>query len=365
MPKKKKAKTNKNNPNPLPSGGDPLTNAEETAQFLSVANSLLQHNDASFDALRTEVTQLRTQNLLQKQQQHIDIDELKGGKEHLQHHLDIANETTKTLQETVRRLGLEQTNHVQRTTEAREQMKERQANETKELRLELERLQRENQTLSEYRDKKDEHDKKIEALEDELTATKAKYEERLRAKDVDLQEQTEHLIQRLNSEVKRTKEEMNKKMVDELASTTKHTMEENSRLITELQFQSHRIHKLGKCGDGGKRHGCASLRVWFTDVVLLVLLVLLPMCVSLCCARSSWKYKNEFKKQIVEKGRVQPRRHAIDQCKTNSILHEIVYSDAKRGRGKEKRNLFARRRTNERGKSKKSGRERCRCWSVV
>ena len=284
MPKKKKAKTNKNNPNPLPSGGDPLTNAEETAQFLSVANSLLQHNDASFDALRTEVTQLRTQNLLQKQQQHIDIDELKGGKEHLQHHLDIANETTKTLQETVRRLGLEHTNHVQRTTEAREQMKERQANETKELRLELERLQRENQTLSEYRDKKDEHDRKIEALEDELTATKAKYEERLRAKDVDLQEQTEHLIQRLNSEVKRTKEEMNKKMVDELASTTKHTMEENSRLITELQFQSHRIHKLGKWGRRGgegmdaRRCGCGSLMLccWFVvgfvaDVCVLVL----------------------------------------------------------------------------------------------
>ena len=111
-------------------------------------------------------------------------------------------------------------------------------------------------------------------MEDDLTATKAKYEERLRSKDLDLQEQTEHLIQRLNSEVKRTKEEMNKKMVDELASTTKHTMEENSRLITELQFQSHRIHKLGKWSMDACRRDCGSLMpcCWFV----------VDVCVSLC-----------------------------------------------------------------------------------
>ena len=142
MPKKKKTKTNKNKPNPPPSGGDPISNAEETAQFLSVANSLLQHNDASFEALRTEVNQLRTQNLLQKQQHNIDIDELKGGKEHLQNHLDIANETTKTLQQQVVQLELEHAEHVKQTTLVHEQTQLSQTKDMNELRLELERLQR-------------------------------------------------------------------------------------------------------------------------------------------------------------------------------------------------------------------------------
>jgi hypothetical protein len=84
----------------------------------------------------------------------------------------------------------------------------------------------------------------VKNLEIEKNNIKSKYEERLRSKDIELREQTEHLIQRLNTEVKRTKEEMNNKMRNELASTTKQTMEENLRLMTELQFQSHRIHKL-------------------------------------------------------------------------------------------------------------------------
>ena len=46
---------------------------------------------------------------------------------------------------------------------------------------------------------------------------------------VELQTETEHLIQRLNHEVTRTREDMMSKMRNELNETTKHTMEENSR----------------------------------------------------------------------------------------------------------------------------------------
>ena len=244
MPKKKKS-TSKKNSDKTPSTGDPMSSADNT-QFLQVAGALLANNDASTDLLRNEVTELRERHISQKRAMESEKDELIKSREHIQHNLDKSKVRTKELETQVETLEQDKITHLEQITEQNEERRRSNNEEVRSIRDSLDSVTRELQTLSEFRDKKDEHDIKITKLTAKNETTVTKYEERLRLKDVELQEQTEHLIQRLNQEVQRTREEMMSKMRAELDATTKHTMEENARLQTELQFQSHRINKLVK-----------------------------------------------------------------------------------------------------------------------
>ena len=137
---KKKRKNGKKEQQPQTTG-DPTTGAVEAAQFLSVANSLLQHNDGSFDALRSEVNQLRKDNLLQKRKSERDIDELVKSREHLQHHLDLAKTQTTLLQKQVDMLTLEREEYAAKVELERETLRIQNAKEMNEMREELEALQ--------------------------------------------------------------------------------------------------------------------------------------------------------------------------------------------------------------------------------
>ncbi len=224
--------------------------AARDAQFLSVAASLLQNNDASFDALRREVLSLRQRHLAHKREIAAERAELVQSREHLKHNLDLTEARAAQAEAAAAQLEASRAQLEADARRAAEDARQTSAEEVKAVRLALEALQDETATLLEFKEKKAAHDKALEALREETNQMRLAYEERLRQKDADLQEQTEHLIQRLNHEVRRTRDEMTSKMRNELDATTKQTMEENLRLTTELQFQSHRIGKL--VGENGK-----------------------------------------------------------------------------------------------------------------
>ena len=86
-----------------------------------------------------------------------------------------------------------------------------------------------------YEEMKTKNPALVNSLRTEIDEMRSSYEDRLRKKDLAIQEQTEHLIQRLNNEVNRTRKEMTDKMRAELNQTTKDTMERNQQLTTELK----------------------------------------------------------------------------------------------------------------------------------
>ena len=194
--------------------------------------------------VRSEVLSLRARVLSQKRAMEEERSTMDGSIAHLKQQLGAAMGKATAAEGAVAAMQAETTSlathHAQ---ELEAQRLERNA-QIKEIHDKYEALERSTRVLREFQEKKDEHDALVQGLHTQIDEMRSSYEERLRAKDVEIQEQTEHLIQRLNNEVKRTRAEMTAKMRAELDQTTKDTMEENARLVTELQFQSNRINKL-------------------------------------------------------------------------------------------------------------------------
>jgi hypothetical protein len=228
MPKKKKNTTTKKPTKQTELTGDPVATAE-TSQFLAVAGTLLRSNDASFDTLREEVLLLRQKHLDQKEKMAVERDELVKSRQHLQYHLNENVKRAKEAEQKVFLLEQEKIKTLEINLQEKEEVRKSHLLQNRLLTDELEQMQKELQILSEYREKKDVHDKKVLSLKKEMESTIMKYEKRLSAKELELQEQTEHLIVRLNLEVQRTKDEMMSKMRSELDDTTKNTMDENKR----------------------------------------------------------------------------------------------------------------------------------------
>ena len=185
MPKKKSKKnSNSSTSSTTTTNGDPLRTATSDLEFLSVASSLLQHNDASFDTLRTEVNQLRQQHLVQKEMHATDIDQLVKSHSHLQHLLNISEQTLISTQEEVVRVTTE-AEHVQRTMQQdQETSQQKHAAQVRRLQDDLEDITSEYQLLTEFQQKKIQHDALITRMETDYETMKRKYEERLRLKDV-------------------------------------------------------------------------------------------------------------------------------------------------------------------------------------
>ena len=181
MPKKK-SKKNLISSTSSTINGDPLRTATTDLEFLSVASSLLQHNDASFDTLRTEVNQLRQQHLVQKGLHATDIDQLVKSHSHLQHLLTISEKKLIITQEEVVQLTTD-AEHVQTTIEMNnETIKKNHETEVRRLEDAFEDITSEYQLLIEFQQKKIIHDALITKMETNYETMKRKYEERLRLK---------------------------------------------------------------------------------------------------------------------------------------------------------------------------------------
>ena len=194
--------------------------------------------------MRAEVLSLRARLLSQKRDMEDERSQMDGSIAHLKQQLGAATDKAEASESAVAMLQTEKTSMAQRHAEELEAQRLESNAKVKEIHDKYEALERSTRVLREFQSKKDEHDALVQGLHVQIDELRSSYEERLRAKDVEIQEQTEHLIQRLNNEVKRTRAEMTAKMRAELDQTTKDTMEENAQLVTELQFQSNRINKL-------------------------------------------------------------------------------------------------------------------------
>ena len=250
MPKKKKKKGKANNgvsaSESETSGFAMLAGSspEDAEKFLEVARSMLIGSDGTTESMRQEVQETRERmkklkdeineerNLMEKTI--LDLkDDLKKAKDGLQQKVDKVEK----LEEEMRGLREEKERELSNTRATANE-------EVSKYRKKYKELQNSTRGLEEFKEKKNEYDAKMQNLQTEIAELKTSYEDRLRAKDIEIQEQTEHMIERLNNEVKRTRTEMTSKMRAELDQTTKDTVAQNERLVAELKFQSNRINKL-------------------------------------------------------------------------------------------------------------------------
>lgn len=250
MPKKKKKKGKANggaSTSETETSGFAMlagSSPEDAEKFLEVARSMLIGSDGTAESMRQEVQETRERmkklkdeireerNLMEK-----TILDLKGDLRKIKDSLKQKDNETQKLEEEMKGLKEEKDRELSKTrAEANE--------EVSKYRKKYKELQNSTRGLEEFKEKKIEYDAKMQKLQTEIAELKTSYEDRLRAKDIEIQEQTEHMIERLNNEVKRTRTEMMSKMRAELDQTTKDTVEQNDRLVAELKFQSNRINKL-------------------------------------------------------------------------------------------------------------------------
>ena len=99
-------------------------------------------------------------------------------------------------------------------------------------------------TLEAYEQLKKEFESQIEELNEQLRQQTQATVEKIQQLERKVQETHEKGERRRRHDVKEVREEMEGKLERMLDSTTKTTIEENSRLTTELHYLSHRVTKL-------------------------------------------------------------------------------------------------------------------------
>ena len=219
---------------------------KDKAKFLSITGGMLdrdaQHDIYSKMALENRKTKMEIINL--KKQFEEEKDQLEGSNQHLTRNLKIAESKVAELTEQTEALTILNKDTVKSHAKKLEHFRIERANTEQEMKQQIIVLEERLATLEAYEKLKQEFEEQIHELKEKLRQQTQDTIEKIQELERKVQDTHEKGERRRRHDVKNVREEMESKLERMLDSTTKTTIEENSRLTTELHYLSHRVTKL-------------------------------------------------------------------------------------------------------------------------
>ena len=201
------------------------------------------HHDV-YSKMAVENHKIRTDMINLKKTFAEEKDELEGSNQHLKRNLSLAEEKIAELTLQIEALTILNKDTVENNTKKLEHFRIERATVEQALREKIIVLEERLATLEAYEQLKKEFESQIEELNEQLRQQTQATVEKIQQLERKVQETHEKGERRRRHDVKEVREEMEGKLERMLDSTTKTTIEENSRLTTELHYLSHRVTKL-------------------------------------------------------------------------------------------------------------------------
>ena len=218
----------------------------DKAKFLSITGGMLDR-DAQHDIYSTmalENRSIKMDIIKLKKQFEEEKDQLEGSNAHLKRKLRIAEEQIVELTEQREALTILNKDTIKTNAKKLETFRIDRANTEQDLKQRIIVLEERLATLEAYEKLKQEFEAQIQDLTEKLRQQTQDTIEKIQELERKVQDTHEKGERRRRHDVKNVREEMEGKLERMLDSTTKTTIQENSRLTTELHYLSHRVTKL-------------------------------------------------------------------------------------------------------------------------